>query len=374
MPNLIKGYLPVQISLPSVVGKSSSAETFIFVKEHVLSRVSSTEVAPTGRTLFVANTPLYPNIRTSLLLTCLFEKFGQVEKVVVVPHPSKIAAVSEGGGDVDSMILSTFEKEIRSLGHGTKFGMGLDEDVWYDQGRFAHVTFSSNKEMKKVFAILSGGKKKNKGKEGDKMHVSFGKLELQELQDTSFDLYRNEKKSYDRYTHEEDEGDKSEENDDSTEEERMIPETGITAIAKCYRDSIPSRKSLKELCNKIMMKYEEKEEEAHRKKKEAMAEPDEDGFVTVSHATVVGDAVGLERNGTLESTGAGAGRRRKEAALKRSRSTRKNVVKGSAELPDFYRFQLKESKKRGREVLKSRFQEDLKRVKEMKEQKKFRPF
>lgn len=58
----------------------------------------------------------------------------------------------------------------------------------------------------------------------------------------------------------------------------------------------------------------------------------------------------------------------------RSRPVKNNITKGSDELQDFYRFQLKESKKRGLEDLKGRIQEDLKRVRQMTEDKKFRPF
>ena len=47
---------------------------------------------------------------------------------------------------------------------------------------------------------------------------------------------------------------------------------------------------------------------------------------------------------------------------------------GSAELKDFYRFQTKESRKRGILELRKRFEEDLVRVKKLKEEKAYRPF
>jgi len=60
--------------------------------------------------------------------------------------------------------------------------------------------------------------------------------------------------------------------------------------------------------------------------------------------------------------------------MKRARSAKENLVKGSDELKDFFRFQMRESKKRGMEELKTRFEDDLKRVKRMKEQMMYRPF
>lgn len=380
MSNLIKGYLPIRISLP-FSGKDDGDDagacesTFIFVKQHI----SSSSVDKSSRTLFVTNTPVYPLIQTSILLQSIFERYADVEKIIVAPKPSKSLEQSTGEENdapvnpaaVEDMTLKIFEKEIRAAGFGadkSNILLILDEETWCDQGRYAHVIFKTCKDMKKVMKAFQGKgqkiKKKTTSCEQTCPIVKLSQLEIQELQDISHQRFRNYREHMYATQHDPhgDETRNSGEDDDGNKK------TGILALAQRHRDKIIARDTLKKLCDQIMEKYEEAEAEALRKQKEAMKQPDEDGFVTVSYSTNVGDAIQFEQNRKLGT--AGSGRRKRE----RTRSTKKNILKGSDELPDFYRFQLKESKKRSLEDLKTRFQEDLKRVKLMKEEKMFRPF
>lgn len=370
MVNLIKNYLPIRISLPSPKNPSASEDTFLFVKQHVPS--GSSLASSSSRTLFIANAPSYPNVRTSIILQTLFERYGDVDKVTVAKNARKQYG-EEVVGDADvaeDMTVSMFKKEISALARGQdgkhhqRGGiMTLDEHSWFDEGNFAHVVFNTSKIMKKVWNQLNGTeKKKNKATDGI---IKFGKLEMQELEDVSYTLYQKEKK---RIAYE------NQEDDDEEESEHQEQRTsGISNLIQAKKASIPSRETLKAACDEIMEKYEESEEEALRQQMDAKNQPDDDGFVTISYTANVGDIAGLEQNGTLGSTGAEGSRRRKEA-MKRNRSSRKNIVKGSDQLKDFYRFQFKESKKRGMEDLRNRFQEDLKRVKKMKDDKMYRPF
>jgi ribosomal RNA-processing protein 7 len=350
MSNLIKGYLPIQISLPSQTEKGSE-NTFIFVKQHTSSSESS------SRTLFVTNTPTYPSIQTKTLLHSLFEKYANVEKILVAPKPKKDIE-EEAEVSVEELTLQLFEKEIRSFGADKAV---LDKEGWCDQGRYAHVVFKSAKDMKKFLGNFTN-KNKNKGRDAV---VKFGKLEMQELQDISQQLFDKEKKELHQQTAERDD----DEEDDDEDGEREEKQTGFMALVQSHKEKIMPRSTLKQMCDQIMTNYEEAEEEALRKQQESTNQPDEEGFVTVSYNANVGDAVEFEKDGTLGSVG-GSGRRKRE----RSRSTKPNIVKGSDNLQDFYRFQLKESKKRGLVELKNRFQEDLKRVKQMKDDKVYRPF
>lgn len=381
MANLIKNYLPLRINLPSLIDPSTSEETFAFIKPHV---ASSSLSLSTSRTLFVSNVPFFPNVKTSILLQTLFERFGDVEKVVVTDHPKKNFEennINDGLDDSKDIAVSMFKKEIQSLvGGQQQNGMTLDEYTWYNEGRFAHVIFSTPKVMKKVWNMIQ----KN-NEEG----ITFGKLELQELEDISYHQFEKEK---DRYNKSRSSVANSEDNDeeigewdnnkDKNETEKSESQSkqrgrGITNLIEAKKASIPSRETLQMLCDQIMSKYEESEEEALRQKEAAKNQPDDDGFITVAYGANVGDVVDMERHGTLGSTGSAGGRKRKEEMRRgrsRTRSSRQNIVKGNTELPDFYRFQLKESKKRGMEDLKNRFQEDLKRVKKMKDEKMYRPF
>lgn len=410
MTNLIKNYLPLRLSLPSPINPSISEDTFLFVKQHMNISSSSGSSISSSQTLFIANAPFYPNIRTSILLQSIFERYGDVDRVVVAPNPRKnLGEQDSSGGDTttsasshqntgtgadDDVTVSMFEKEINSIKGGDGAGAGtvasrqcemaLDESSWYDQGKFAHVIFSSPKMMKKVWGHLisnnSSGKKKKEKKKNSNVAIKFGKLEIQELEDISFGLFEKERTKLTKQSHSNSNdtiqgssGEDSEGEEEYTKDQKRT--RGLSNLVQMKKGSIPSRETLKMACDKIMAKYEAAEEEALQKQLAAKDQPDDDGFVTVSYGTNVGDIVELEENGTLGNTGAAGGRRRKAAMRRgRSRSSKTNVVKGSDELKDFYRFQLKESKKRSMEDLKSRFQEDLKRVKKMKEDKMYRPF
>jgi len=274
----------------------------------------------------------------------------------VAPKPKKEIEQETAEISVEELTLQLFEKEIRSFGVDKAV---LDIDGWCDQGRYAHVVFKTAREMKKFMGNFT-----NKKKGG--AVVNFGKLEMQELQDISQQLFAKEKKELHQQTDHADD-DNEDEDDSSGNGDGEEKQKGFMALVQSHREKIMPRKTLKQMCDQIMTNYEEAEEEALRKQQESTNQPDEDGFVTVSYAANVGDAVEFEKDGTLGSTG---GRRKRE----RSRSTKPNIVKGSDNLEDFYRFQLKENKKRNLVDLKNRFQEDLKRVKQMKDDKVYRPF
>ena len=121
-----------------------------------------------------------------------------------------------------------------------------------------------------------------------------------------------------------------------------------------------------EECNRVMTEYEEAEEAKRRAQEAAKAQPDDDGFVTVSYSTAVGSKAELEQSMTATTPS------RRRSGNKRSRNNKKNI--GSSELKDFYRFQRRENRKRTMDDLRQQFEEDLKRVKRMKEEKQYRPF
>jgi ribosomal RNA-processing protein 7 len=112
-----------------------------------------------------------------------------------------------------------------------------------------------------------------------------------------------------------------------------------------------------------MQAYEDDEEAGRRAREVAKTQPDDDGFVTVNYSEAVGDRTELENVTT------GASRRK---GNKRSRN--KKTGTGADELEDFYRFQRKENKKRTLEDLRKQFEDDLHKVKRLKEERQYRPF
>ena len=356
MVNLIKGYLPLRIILPS--WKSEEKEqTFVFLKEHnekLLTGDGSKTNQNGSRTLFVANIPFVWGVRTSIFLHSLFGKVGEVERVVVVRNPrgENTEAMWQEYDDLESQLSNPFYKELSGV-------ILPNEEDFYDEGKFAHVIFSSAKEMKRSL------KNMQKNMEG----ISFGKLEVQELADQSQQAWEKMKsriilqqKSKDSSDH--GESDESDDDDDDATEKNKIRLSGIMALVERHRAQIIDRSILSAACDSIMTKFEEAESEAQSKLRQSANQPDDDGFVTVSYSAAVDTTDGFEKAESFGVT------RRK--ASKRSRKKKEGM--GKQELSDFYRFQTKESKKRNLEDLKQQFQEDLERVKKMKEQKLYRPF
>jgi ribosomal RNA-processing protein 7 len=308
---LIKGYLPVRLTLPP------GDETFFFVKEHFASDKA---------TLFVANVPSVPGVSSRILLQSLFGRFGSIERVTVIENPRNT-------DNKESVTAPFSSKKPSFLGR------------IYSQGRFAHVVFLSSKEMKKSLRELSN--LMSSSKSGERLPgLSLERLEIQTLSDESK-----------RQASSSGSMDSSDEGDGQEEKETK---KGIHAVAERYRASrrALSREALLEECNAIMEEYEDAEEAERKRREASKSEPDEDGFITVSYSS---QSIGSKRE--LEQGG-----RRKGS--KRSRK-KKDPNQG---LTDFYRFQTKESRKKGLQDLRKRFEQDLAKVKKMKEERQYRPF
>jgi ribosomal RNA-processing protein 7 len=244
--------------------------------------------------------------------------------------------------------------------HATSSYHHFLDDPYSGQGKFAHVIFASPKAKKQALKTMQ---KMNK----DTNIIAFGALELQQLSDESKRMHAKEMSKKD----DDDESNADSDQENSDEDVQSDSLTGIMALADRFRScSQVDRSDLMNACNEIMSEFEESEE-AERKARMATAEPDEDGFVTVSYTGVsAGSKRELESSGgDAEASSGNNGRRR---ANKRSRTKKKG--EGASELKDFYRFQMKENRKRGIQDLRKRFEEDLAKVKKLKEEKQYRPF
>ncbi|KAL9182873.1 hypothetical protein ACHAXT_004152 [Thalassiosira profunda] len=339
----IKGYLPLRVALPPI-DASHSFRTFLYVKEH--AQKSPGGSGGGGATLFVANAPARGPIRTDLFLRALFEQYGEVHRVTVAGDPRKVGSSPEGDG-VGEMFR---EAAARGLEGGDLFGnttRGARGD-----GKFAHVVFASGKELKKALKAI---KKEMAEAEGlFAMQLDEGRIE--ELEAETIQL-----RTADASPESDDEGGSRD-----VDEETAEPLTGIHAVAAEARRKAGrhrSRQSLMDMCNRAMAAFEDEEAEAERKAKRAAAQPDADGFVTVSHKSTpsFGAANDLEEE-----------RHHRRKAGKRNR--KRKGGSGADEHTDFYRFQRKETRKREVQDLKQRFEEDLAKVRKMKEERAYRPF
>lgn len=338
--SLIKGYLPVRVKLPgpAIGSQDGNDETFFYVKEHREGKHEGSKGS--SSTLFVANAPIVPGVKTKLLLKSLLGRFGDVDRVTLVTNPRKAnttPSLSWASSDLVHFFPS-FQPPI----HGSE--------------KFAHAVFTTNQQMRRTLKRLTETMDAGRDKKGNLPRLELTKLELQMLKDETSRLHREEM---------------GEEDDevDAIEFVKNNEEVGdIMALAQRYRSSIArlDRNDLLAKCNEVMEEYEDSEE-AQREAREAAAnQPDEDGFVTVTSKSV-----GVESGKQLLEKEPGASGKRRRSQ-KRNRKKKESV--GATELQDFYRFQRKETRKRTLQDLRLQFEEDLKKVKKMKEEQQYKPF
>lgn len=403
----LKGYLPVRIGLPPSVAcqfrtsrhNPDRTDTFCFVKEH---RSSGVGASGKSSTLFVANCPFVPRVRTSLLLKSIFSRYGDVERATVVRDPRDVAAASalaaasnDAAPDDGDDATATAGAKVTSQPPSSDAAVRLFDDQVElfsdphhinfvdrnDEGSFGHVVFVSSKDLR--LALKALGKLMASGpseKDGLPPAVTLGALELQELVEASNKLLRKEEAAkYGVPMHgparqDDSESDSDGGDDDNTGErqkkKKRKVKTGIHALAERQRTLYVKRRFLMEACNAVMEQYEDVEEEAAARARAAAQMPDDDGFVTVVSSKA--PAVGADLEEDVIGGGADAGGEGRRKGSKRKR--KKKEARGSSELKDFYRFQTKETRRKGLHELRERFEADLAKVKKLKEEKAYRAF
>ena len=331
----IKGYLPVRVKFSSFMEEAEQDETFFYVKEHQ----QKDQGATANDTLFVTNAPVIPQIRTRVLLKALLGRFGDVKRVTAVDNPLKFS--------LDRLDEYVVEQRLSWTQACSAPSFLAESGI---EGSFAHVVFNSNKEMKRALKemqkLMSGGR-------AGSNCVQLDTIELQTLRDTSARQRAH--------------GDDDANPEDDENETIHETKSGLQAVVDRYQSHCRknTRSLLLEECNAVMESFEDAEEQARRSRVAASSTPDDDGFVVVSHSSQVGSKQELEQDSS-----AGAERRRK--GQKRNRKKKQGA--GASELADFYRFQTKVNRKRTVQELRERFEDDLAKLKRMKDEKQFRPF
>ncbi|KAI8849755.1 ribosomal RNA-processing protein 7-domain-containing protein [Chytridium lagenaria] len=126
---------------------------------------------------------------------------------------------------------------------------------------------------------------------------------------------------------------------------------GLYKWVAMHQVAHPPLDQLEAEVNEFMERFEEMEEEKARQIAARRNLPDEDGFITVTK--------GPGRKGKAAS----------EASMdKRDRKPKKK------EVVDFYRFQMRETKRNQLAELKQKFEEDKSRIEQMKAKRKFKPY
>jgi ribosomal RNA-processing protein 7 len=353
---LIKGYLPLRVKLPE------RGETFLFLKQHNGARFqqhkqTTEETAATSSannkkssssstsTMFVSNVPFVANVNSRVLLRAIFGQYGTIQQVVVVRNPRHAKHQEQAHGILRDDAADNVDaiQTWKDLVQQSNNLFPIHER--HDEGKFAHVTFSTPKEMEKVLKSL----RRLNSEKG----LELSQHQLEDLIEQTTMLEDSSSM-------------------DENEQQDTKSTTRVQKIAERYRQRVIPREKLLEYCNHVMEQFEQNELEADEATKEANAEVDEDGFIKVSYKNTASATAGSKRE--LETDAAlleedEGGRRRN----KRSRN-KKQKASGSSELQDFYRFQRRDTRKKGLQDLRQRFEEDLAAVKKIKEEKKYRPF
>lgn len=136
---------------------------------------------------------------------------------------------------------------------------------------------------------------------------------------------------------------------------------GYAGLIQRHRRNFLPRSELQAEVDTIMERFEDEEAEEAAKRKALLENPtDDDGFITVTYKKKRGRSVPLPVAADLAAANAAAGVKKKR--------------KGAGSLPDFYRFQMRESRREQLVNLRAKFEQDKARVAKMKENRKFRPF
>ena len=344
---MIKGFLPVRLMIPlkweETTTTKAEEETYFFVKEHQSSE-SKSKSTKAGCTLFVANTPVVPGISAEMLLKSIFGRFGNISRVTVVESPRNRPSSSGDSIDDSAPIASSWSTHIADPSYLPHV---------YSVGSFAHVVFQSTKDMRRSLRALQDVIS------NPSSGIELETIEIQTLSDESL-RRRNEHLKRNRRR------DNESDSDDHSVDESYLKEesNGLLGVVESFRSSCKasSRELLLEECNSVMQAYEDAEADKKRARDAAQSQPDEDGFITVTSASVA------VRDFDLEAAGSSGGRKRNK------RSRKKKLATGANELQDFYRFQRRETRKRSLEVLRKQFEDDLNKVKKMKNERHYRPF
>jgi ribosomal RNA-processing protein 7 len=135
--------------------------------------------------------------------------------------------------------------------------------------------------------------------------------------------------------------------------EEKVPKLGSERYLTHHILSYPDKSVLQASVDTFMTEFNRREEEAARVAKRLRNVPDEDGFVTVTRGGRTGPA------------------RREEAEEARRKELEKEEQKRKS-MGDFYRFQGRERRKEEQGELVRRFEEDRKRVENMRKERKGR--
>ena len=136
----------------------------------------------------------------------------------------------------------------------------------------------------------------------------------------------------------------------STEDNPVL--TGVEKWIKQYADRYPDKSVIQKEADEYMRKFDEKERIENEGLVDAL-EPDEEGWVTIP----------VKKKNSIKKV--------KEKSINKKTERKKRIEK---ELQNFYLFQQREAKRDKIATLRQQFEDDKKRIAQMQQLRKFKPF
>lgn len=302
----VAGYTTLPLQLPSTEAFQKPATHYLYLRPHD-PRIPDPDSA---RSLFLVNTPIDT---TEAHLRALFGKSlsaGRVEKVTFEDVPSKKRGTPAGTETSVSSSSSSNrgKKRKRALATADELQDILDDitppSTWdrklHKSGSHAIVIFADKPSMEtSLKAAIKAAKK------GTPLHWGEGV-------------------SSDR-----------------------VSDLGLSRYIKHEKLRYPDRAALLRSVNDFMTVFEQVAEAKRREEARKLTEPDEDGFVTVSHGPKLNSVA-----------------REEELRALVEREKKKNEG-----LEDFYRFQSREKRKEKQNQLLRAFDEDKQKLRDIKERR-----
>ncbi|CAB4409298.1 unnamed protein product [Rhizophagus irregularis] len=325
--------LPIEISSQKTIFDSNSSDPSTFTSIHYCyfksheSRNTNNDDndkhLPPNNTLFISNLPIDS---TEAHIKHLFQECGKIDRIIF----------NEVIKD-DEFLTNIVNGSDNNEGENNN---GLNENESIQQGK-------KSKKKKKRKPNMQGGIEKNVIR-----NFEEGGLRKLLIPDSSAHIVFQNSEGLKKAL-------------EMTQKKRIwtikdvveIPSLGLSRWLQDYRLHRPGQIKLQEEVDEYMRKFEEAELERHKALEAKLNQPDEDGFIMV---TRVGRR-SANTDGTITVTAA------KPEEIK-------NLKPKNKELTDFYRFQMRETKRNKLIDLRKKFEEDKEKIAKLKAARRFKPY
>jgi Ribosomal RNA-processing protein 7 (RRP7) C-terminal domain len=363
----------------------------------------------------------YGDIQRVTILSDDFKKASQSKKHTNLNSTEENSTRHDSTIDDDDRLLQSWTDRFHAMPSFTAYHnnrtLKLEEGIACNDffGQFAHVVFKSRKDMKRTLnamidimkdndnnTVLIKSRTNNKNKNGNEEEdehddedengnaylppaIIIDPIEIQTLMDVTEhgQTEHEQTRNTPDISHFDVMDDEDNFHVDSMNKRKE--QDSILAVAERYRRRIPNRIELLNECNVVMDLYEQKELQDQQTQQQQRKKPDEDGFTLVTYSTANKKFSGTKRqyelqefdndnsdgdendNNGMNDMNPNANIHRRGNRQQRARKKKKSI--GSSELNDFYSFQMKDTRQKMIQSLRTQFEHDIQTMKEKQQRR-----